>query len=169
MFESNIFGKFVDEVLARREKWDRRYLELAKYVATQWSIDPSTKVGAVVVNHDYQQEFIGYNGFPKGVKDLPERYADREMKYKLVVHAEANAIRKAGQLARGATLYVWPSFSLPPVCNECAKLVIQASIREVVGYEPDMTDPRVQRWLESISISKTMCEEAGVTWRTLKE
>jgi deoxycytidylate deaminase len=55
------------------------------------------------------------------------------------------------------------------VCNECAKLVIQAGIKEVVGYEPDLTDLRVQRWLESISISKTMCEEAGVTWRVLKE
>lgn len=121
------------------------------------------------MNHDYHQEFIGYNGFPMGVKDLPERWNDRETKYKLVVHAEANAIRKAGWMAKGATLYVWPSFSLPPVCNECAKLVIQAGIKEIVGYEPDLNDPRVQRWMESISISKMMCEEAGVVWRTLKE
>ena len=169
MIAGKTFDEFMTQAGAHRDKWDRRYLELAKYVAQSWSIDPSTKVGAIVVNHDFQQEFIGYNGFPRGVKDLPERYADRELKYKLVVHAEANAIRKAGQLARGASLYVWPSFSLPPVCNECAKLVIQAGIKEVVGYEPDLTDLRVQRWLESISISKTMCEEAGVTWRVLKE
>jgi dCMP deaminase len=149
--------------------WDRRYLELAKYVALNWSKDPSTKVGAIVVNHEFRQEFIGYNGFPIGVKDTPERYNDRETKYKLVVHAEANAIRKAGHLAKGATIYIWPSFSLPPVCNECAKLVIQAGINEIVGYAPDMSDPRVQRWLESISISKMMCEEAGITWRTLTE
>jgi dCMP deaminase len=149
--------------------WDKKYLELAKYIATTWSKDPSTQVGAIVVNYIYNQEFIGYNGFPKGVLDLPERYADRDLKYKMVVHAEANAIRKAGWMAKAATLYVWPSFSLPPICNECAKLVIQAGIKEVVGYEPDLNDPRVKRWMESISISKTMCEEAGITWRTLKE
>jgi dCMP deaminase len=151
------------------ENWDRKYLGLAKYVAETWSKDPSTKVGAVVVNYDYNQEFIGYNGFPKGVQDLPERYTDRELKYKLVVHAEVNAILKAGKLAKGATLYVYPSFSLPPVCNECAKLVIQSGIKEVVSFEPDPLDPRVKRWADSISISKTMFEEAGVTWRTLKE
>ncbi len=149
--------------------WDRKYIELAKYVALNWSKDPSTKVGAVVANFEMRQEFLGYNGFPRGVADTPERYNNREVKYTLVVHAEANAILKAGRLAKGATLYVWPSFSLPPICNECAKLVIQSQIAEVVGYEPDLSDPRVQRWIDSISVSKTMCEEAGITWRTIKE
>jgi dCMP deaminase len=152
------------------EKWDRKYLGLAKYVANEWSKDPSTKVGAVLVNYDYRQEFIGYNGFPVGVRDTLERYADRELKYKLVVHAEVNAIHKAGHLSRGATLYVYPAFSLPPICNECAKLAIQSGIKEVVGFEPDLNDhPRVQRWINSISISKEMFEEAGITWRTLTE
>lgn len=149
------------------EKWDRKYLKLAQHVAENWSKDPSTKVGAVLVNYDINQEFIGYNGFPHGVEDQPERYADRETKYKLVVHAEVNAILKAGHWARGASLYVYPSFSLPPICNECAKVAIQAGISEVVGYAPNLDDPRVQRWLNSISISKTMFEEAGITWRTL--
>jgi dCMP deaminase len=147
--------------------WDRRYLDLAKFVATHWSKDPSTQVGAVVVNWDAHQEFIGFNGFPRGVQDLPERYNDRELKYKLVVHAEVNALQKAGGLARGATLYVWPSFALPPICNECAKLAIQAGIAEIVGLAPDMSDPRVQRWMESIGIARMMCEEAGITWRTI--
>ena len=151
------------------EKWDRKYLALAKHVATEWSKDPSTKVGAVLVNYDYRQEFIGYNGFPVGVEDTDERYNNRELKYQMVVHAEVNAILKAGHLARGATLYVYPAFSLPPICNECAKLAIQSGIKEVVGFEPNLNDPRVQRWLNSMSISKTMFEEAGVTWRSLKE
>jgi dCMP deaminase len=151
------------------ERWDRKYLGLAKYVATNWSHDPSTKVGAVLVNWEQHQEFLGYNGFPRGVVDSPERYEDRELKYKLVVHAEVNAIQKAGLLARGATLYVYPSFSFPPICNECAKLAIQSGIKEIVGFEPDLNDPRVQRWLNSISISKTMFEEAGIPWRSLVE
>ncbi len=151
------------------EKWDRKYLGLAKYVAESWSKDPSTKVGAVLVNYEVGQEFIGYNGFPTGVGDDLERYANRELKYQMVVHAEVNAISKAGLLARGSTLYVYPSFSFPPTCNECAKLAIQRGIKEVVGFEPDMNDPRVQRWWNSISISKTMFEEAGITWRSLNE
>lgn len=149
-------------------KWDKRYLDVAKLVST-WSKDPSTQVGAVLVNYELQKEFVGYNGFPKGVKDLPERYADRELKYKLVAHAESNAIRKAGDYARGATLYVYPSFSLPPICNECAKDAISAGIKEVVGFEPEINDPRVQRWLEAIKISQLMFEEAGITWRSIKD
>lgn len=163
------FSQMHEELnLQRREKWDRRYLELAKQVST-WSRDPSTQVGAVVVNHALQKEFVGYNGFPRGVVDSPERYADRELKYKLVVHAESNAIRKAGDYARGASLYVYPSFSMPPICNECAKDAIQAGIKEVVGYAADVNDPRVQRWLEAIKISQMMFQEAGITWHSLTE
>lgn len=152
----------------RQEKWDRRYLELAKAVST-WSKDPSTKVGVVLVNYDHHQEFIGYNGFPRGVEDTDERLNDRETKYKLVVHAEVNAILKAGHMSQGATLYVYPSFMLPPICNECAKVAIQAGIKTIVGYEPDLNDPRVQRWANSSNIARTMCQEAGITWRSLKE
>ena len=150
------------------EKWDRKYLALAKHIST-WSHDPSTKVGAVLVNYEQHLEFVGYNGFPRGVEDLPERYEDRELKYKLVVHAEVNAILKAGQLAKGSTLYVYPSFSLPPICDSCAKLAIQSGIKEVVGYEPDSNDPRVKRWADSNACSAMMFKEAGITWRGLPE
>ncbi len=155
--------------MEKSEKWDRKYLELAKHIANNWSKDPSTKVGAVLVNYDAHQEFIGYNGFPRNVKDLVDRYFDRELKYKMVVHAEVNAILKAGTLAKGSTLYVYPSFTFPPICNECAKVAIQSGIAEIVGYEPDPNDLRVKRWADSILISKTMFEEAGITWRSVKE
>jgi dCMP deaminase len=126
-------------------------------------------VGAILVNYEYQKEFIGYNGFPRGVNDSPERYADRELKYKLVSHAESNAISKAGDYSIGSTLYVYPSFSLPPICNECAKLAIQRGVKEVVGYIADPNDPRVKRWEDSIMISRMMLTEAGITWRGLNE
>ena len=151
----------------RTEKWDRRFLELAKHVA-QWSKDPSTKVGAVLISTD-GREFVGYNGFPKGVLDSDERLNDRETKYKFVVHAEVNAILKAGHSARGATLYVWPSFTLPPICNECCKLAIQVGVKEIVGYMPDMDEERVKRWQASISVSEMMCNEAGVKFRDITE
>ena len=79
---------------ARQEKWDRRYLDIAKSVS-QWSKDPSTKVGAVLVR-DNRIVSVGYNGFPEGVDDSEERYNNRELKYDLVVHAEVNAIISAG-------------------------------------------------------------------------
>lgn len=148
-------------------KWDIRFLELAKHVA-QWSKDPSTKVGAVLISTD-GREFIGYNGFPKGVLDSEERLNNREVKYKLVVHAEVNAILKAGDKAKGSTLYVWPSFSLPPICNECCKVAIQAGVKEIVGYIPDEDDERVKRWKDSISISEEMCNEAGIKFRGIPE
>jgi len=154
------------------EKWDRKYLELAKYVADNWSRDPSTKVGAILVNYEHNKEFIGYNGFPRGVNDAEERYNNRELKYKMITHAEINAILKAGGMSREATLYVYPSFVPeeigPCVCNECAKFVIQSGIKEIVSYT--VTPDKIKEsWIESIKISAMMCEEAGVTWRSIKE
>lgn len=152
------------------DKWDRRFLELAKHVST-WSKDPSTKVGAVLVDPSLNLVLgLGYNGFPRGVADTSGRLNDREIKYAMVVHAEANAIIMAGDKARGSTLYVYPSFVLPPICNECAKLVLQAGIKEVVGYVPSAENAeRAKRWIESIKISQLMCKEAGVSWRGIKE
>jgi dCMP deaminase len=57
------------------------------------------------------------------MKDTPTRYAIRETKYKLVVHAEMNAIYNAtynGVGLDGATIYVHGL----PVCSECAKGII---------------------------------------------
>lgn len=147
------------------ERWDRRFLELAKHIST-WSKDPSTKVGAVLVNDQQQVVGMGFNGFPRGVTDSPERLTHRETKLSLVVHAEVNAIIQAGHASKGSTLYVYPSFMLPPVCHECAKAVIQAGVLGIVGYDPDMTDPRVQRWADSINISRTLWEEAGLFIRS---
>lgn len=160
-------SKAVREAPARREKWDRRFLELAKQIST-WSKDPSTKVGAILVK-DRKVVGMGFNGFPEGVEDTPARLADRETKYKMVVHAEVNAILQAGERAKGATLYVYPSFAFPPICNDCCKAAINAGIAGIVGYLPDENDPRVVRWKDSIEVSKTMWEEAGLFERKYQE
>lgn len=149
-------------------KWDRRFLELAKHIST-YSKDPSTQVGAIIVQPEHLIVGLGYNGFPRGVLDSEERLHEREIKYLFMVHAEANAILMAGDKAKGAILYVYPSFMLPPICNECCKLVIQSGIKAVVGYEPDPNEERAKRWAGSILISQTMCKEAGVQWRGIKE
>ena len=151
-----------------RSKWDIRYMELAKYVS-RWSKDPSTKVGAVLVNYDKHMEFVGFNGFARGVDDSETRYNERETKYQFVVHAEVNAILKAGESARGASLYVWPSFAIPNICNDCAKVAIQAGIKELFGYMPDPNNPRAARWGQSISIAKMMFDEAGIQYHVVEE
>ncbi|MEB3214568.1 MAG: dCMP deaminase family protein [Leptolyngbyaceae bacterium] len=120
-----------------RPDWDCFFLELAEFVATKRSKDPSTKVGAVIADANHRIVSMGYNGFPRGVRDDACLYADREKKYQRVVHAELNAILNAGRSVDGCTLYVWPLFT----CNDCAKIVIQAGIKRVVyprgGFRDD--------------------------------
>ena len=76
-------------------KWDIRFLEMAKLVAS-WSKDPSTQVGAVAVRN---RTVIaqGYNGLPRGMKDTHDRLTVRTLKIKRIVHAEMNAIYNAAE------------------------------------------------------------------------
>lgn len=113
------------------EKWDLRFLELADHIA-QWSKDPRTKVGAVIVDEKKRVVSVGYNGFPRGVDDTADRYEDRPTKHLFVAHAERNALDNAPLMVDGCTLYV----PLLP-CNECAKSIIQKGITRVVTYTPE--------------------------------
>ena len=142
-------------------KWDIRFLSLAEHVS-QWSKDPSTKVGAVIVRPDRTILSVGYNGFPRGVKDWPERLADRDTKYPMTVHAEANAIIHGGS-AEGCTLYTWP---FPPCCD-CAGLIIQAGIKRVIAPSP--TRDQRSRWGASFNLAMDMFKEAGVEAKWLTE
>jgi dCMP deaminase len=147
-------------------KWDIRILKLAREIAS-WSKDPSTQVGAVIVDAKHRIIGTGYNGFPRGVHDLPERYADRPTKYKMVVHAEVNAVVNSVGSTQGATIYVWPGFAEPNVCNECAKVLIQAGIAHVVGPTPNAAPGVAERWSDSIAIAHNMLIEAGVTFESV--
>mmetsp|Transcript_24887 Transcript_24887/g.40104 ORF Transcript_24887/g.40104 Transcript_24887/m.40104 type:complete len:266 (+) Transcript_24887:82-879(+) len=111
--------------------WDDYFMAVAMLSAKR-SKDPSTQVGACIVNDERKIVGIGYNGFPTGCDDdhLPwSRKADCELntKYPYVCHAEMNAImNKNCSSLKGCTMYV----GLFP-CNECAKLIIQSGIRTV--------------------------------------
>ena len=131
--------------------WDKRFLDLAEHVA-QWSKDPRTKVGAVIADEKKRVVSIGYNGFPRGVDDTPDRYEDRPTKHLFVAHAERNALDNAPLMVDGCTLYV----PLVP-CNECAKSIIQKGIARVVSYTPER-DGAGFNWHITIS----MFVEAGV-------
>lgn len=120
-------------------KWDQQYYALAQHVA-QWSKDPRTQVGAVVVGNNPGQVSLGYNGFPRGVKDLPERLENREVKNYLIQHAERNALDNSFFVVQRGTLYVT---QIP--CSSCTRSIIQKGIQRVVcppppNYEPWQTD-----------------------------
>lgn len=149
-------------VLEQRQiKWDGRFLALAGLVAG-WSKDPSLKCGAVVVRPDLSVASVGYNGFPRGMEDGPELYADRDKKLSRVVHAEMNAILAAKEPLLGYTLYVSPIAS----CDRCAVHVIQAGIKTVVFRGLSTSDlTAAERWRPMLENAVSYYREAGVEVR----
>ena len=142
------------------EKWDKRFLALALHIS-DWSKDPSTKVGCVVVGVDREIRSTGFNGFPRGIDDSFERLNDRNQKYPMICHAEENAIMHAARIGlslKGAIAYVtWPP------CSRCARSLIQAGVKEVV-YPEKVEIP--ERWAEDFDIATGMMKEAGVHVRS---
>jgi dCMP deaminase len=138
--------------MKKQEKWDRRFLELAKFIST-WSKDPSTKVGAVIVDKDRRVVSVGYNGFPAGIKD-DGRLDDRETKLDIVVHAEINALLFANKKSfKNCTVYTYPMFP----CSRCCAQLIQSKACRIVSVQSD-----TQKWQKSIELSKQLCKEKGV-------
>lgn len=141
--------------------WHKRFLDLAKHIST-WSKDPSRQIGAVIVGEDNQILSVGYNGFPRGIKD-DDRLQDRETKYSLIVHAEMNAIYNAtynGIKLKDSTLYVTGL----PVCSDCAKGVIQVGIKTIImPMDLDLTEKGI--WKDSWDKSRKMFYESGVEWK----
>lgn len=138
--------------------WDEYFMGVAMLAAKR-SKDPSTQVGACIVDDDNRILSTGYNGFPYGCSDDEYPWAREgeanDTKYPYVVHAELNAIlNNRGKNLVGARIYV----ALFP-CNECAKAIIQSGIREVI-YLSDKyaSTPTVQA-------SKRMLASAGIEMR----
>lgn len=133
----------------------RKFYPLALEVA-KLSKDPRTQVGCLIIDHRGVVRSASYNGFPRGVDDDPGRYADRDIKLRLVAHAEANAIANAaavGTPLEGCGLVVtkYP-------CHECAKLIINAGIKVIYTKRPEADSV----WVGSAETSDMMFREAGV-------
>lgn len=153
-------------------RWDRHFTGLALYHA-RLSKDPSTKVGSVIIGPDREILSAGFNGFPRGIADTPERLNDRDMKLKLVVHAEMNALLAAartGMRLKGCTLYlaatdnsgmIWGG----PPCTRCTVEIIQVGISEIVSY-PVKAVP--SRWHQDLALARQLIEEACVTYREIQ-
>lgn len=141
--------------------WDEYFMALALLSGLR-SKDPSTQVGACVVNSQNKVVGVGYNGFPWGCSDdtLPwaREGAYLDTKYPYVCHAELNAVLNAiSNDLRGCKIYV----ALFP-CNECTKVIVQAGIREIVYLSDKYRDTDVVR------AAKIIMDESGVTYRQFK-
>lgn len=133
--------------------WDEFFMGVALLAANR-SKDPNTQVGACIVDENNVIISTGYNGFPIGCSDdeFPWNREGEITKYPFVVHAELNAILNAsGKSMRGSKIYV----ALFP-CNECAKAIIQAGIKEVVYLSDKYADTA------GTKASKMMLNAAGV-------
>ena len=141
--------------------WDEYFMGVA-ILSSKRSKDPSTQVGACIVNKDKKIVGIGYNGFPHGIDDdtfpwgKEGEYVDT--KYPYVVHAEPNAILNSTSSLVGCTIYV----TLFPCC-ECAKLIIQSGIKEIVYISDKHSHD------DSTIASKRLFEAAGVKLRQFRE
>jgi len=125
------------------------------------SKDPSTQVGACIVDTTNRILGIWYNGFPRGCHDDEFSWSSEgdllDKKNTYVVHAEANAILNTwSNNTTWARLYVT---HFP--CHECTKLIIQSGICDII-YISD-----IKAGIESIQASKHMLDSAGVIYHQL--
>lgn len=145
----------------KREKyssWDEYFMGLAMLSSTR-SKDPSTQVGACIVNDEKRIISVGYNGLTRGMNDdvfswdsIGEKtnciYTTKDP---WVVHSELNAILNShGADLKGTTMYV----TLFP-CNGCAKAIIQAGIKKVIYLS-------MYAYRDLVEITNEMFKNAGV-------
>tara|TARA_B100000686_G_scaffold18213_1_gene16869 strand:+ start:1979 stop:2413 length:435 start_codon:yes stop_codon:yes gene_type:complete len=140
--------------------WDKRFLQLAKHIS-EWSKDPSTQVGCVVVGPDRELRSTGFNGLPRGIEDNEQRLNNREIKYPLICHAEENAIMHAARI--GMSLKDCTAYVTWPPCTRCARSLIQAGISTIV-YPKNIEIP--DRWMEDFNLSLNMLKEANISLKT---
>jgi dCMP deaminase len=138
------------------DKWDLRFLNLAKEVAT-WSKDPSTKVGCVIVRPDLTIAGVGFNGFPRGMCDHKELYEERKVKLARTIHAEVNAVLNSRGPVEDCTAYV-----THPPCTGCAAVLIQSGVSRVVCNKP--SEDLLSRWGEQLEQTKGFFAEVEIEY-----
>lgn len=131
-------------------KWDIRFLEMAGLVSS-WSKDPSTRVGATIVDDKKRIVSVGFNGSPRGVEDSDQR----AIKLLRTIHAEPNALHFANRSVEGCTIYV-----THPPCANCAAHIIQRGIVRVVCNSP--SEDFLSRWGDNYNEALKMFREAEV-------
>lgn len=160
--------------LARQRKWDSYFMDIALTTA-KMSKDPSTQVGAVIVNVHGTVVSTGFNGFPMGIADTHERLHDREQKLDLIVHGEMNAILAAarvGTALQGSTMYVTATDGTGekwggPPCVRCTVECMQAGITSFVSRPFKDMPTHMSRWYASTQKALELIHEAGLEYREI--
>ena len=148
-----------------RPSWDQMYMNMCYEVASR-SPDESTHSGCYIATTDNTPISFGYNGFPRGIENTPERQ-QRPLKYQYFEHCERNAFYNAGREGKscmGAKIYVnWLT------CADCARGIIQEGLSEVIvhkqGQEAFLMSRNDTVWTEDHDIVIGMFAEAGVDFR----
>ena len=136
--------------------WDARFLRMASNEVATWSKDPTAGVGAVLVDTtDHRFFYVGYNGFPRRIKDLSRRYQDKDIKRKVVVHAEVNAILNAKR-----TLDTYALYTNRFPCIVCTPVIVQSGIIKVVTVLPKKE--HLVTYATDLILSVEMFTEAGI-------
>lgn len=139
-----------------------QYMEIAR-ATSLLSKDRRKKVGALFVDSKGGFLSSGYNGFPRGANDDIEERQEGDLKQKVTVHAETNAIYQAarrGISLEGSRLYIT---TLPP-CIECTKAIIQVGCTEVFIEAHALLS---KDWTVNWDLTKQLFEECGVKVRVL--
>lgn len=139
------------------KEWNDYFFKIAEVVASK-SKDPSTKVGAVLVNKDKQIIACGYNGFPADYPDAEVECCTKEYKYARTIHAEMNAIlcaAKNGITTKDSIIYVTPL----QICDQCAKNLIQAGVKEI---HCRVSKTAGTNWDNSFMIARDICKKCNV-------
>jgi dCMP deaminase len=142
-------------------KWDARFMALAQLLAS-WSKDPSTGVGAVIVDEEQRVVSVGFNGFPRGCSDDAELLQDREERLRRTIHAEENALLFARSAVKGCTLY-----ATHHPCARCAAKIAQSGISRVVTRMP--LGGFALRWAEDVNSTTEIFAESGITTTIIQE
>ena len=108
--------------MTRSEQFDLMYMDIA-HIVSKLSRCNRAKVGAIIVKDGNIISF-GYNGTPTGFCNECE---ENDVTKDEVIHAEMNAILKAGINAQGATMYV----TMSP-CIQCSKIIKQIGLEFVI-------------------------------------
>lgn len=146
-------------MMTNQTTMDEHFLQEAVRFGAR-SKDPRKKIGAIIVRPDNSVVSRGYNGFPEGIADTPERYLDRTFKSAVMIHAEENAIRLArGENLSDCTIYV----SEYQPCAHCAAWLVSAGISRVVTNMAEFSP----KWKENFEIAVGVFEEAGISFETL--
>jgi len=133
-----------------KQKWINRFQELSEHIAG-WSKDPNRKVGCVIVDEANHILATGYNGFPKDIEDDEKSLYDQDLKRKMMVHAERNAVdRMEFALFKPKEINL---FCTTFPCDLCAKRLAKSNVTCVYAPQPNLEHPYWgQKYINSLKI-----------------